>query len=250
VGVVVTLALASARADVGSDTTRGYNGSGAARGYNGSGAARGYNGSGAARGYNGSGAARGYNGSGAARGYNGSGAARGYNGSGAARGYNGSGAARAYNAADCTFGAGFSVAVMGPIESISTAGDTSLVTVLGQAFEVYADGSLGVGDYVVAAQDPELGAIVYPVGAPYVPGVSAVKVKAEITRVDSALGTLAVGTTAVDYTPILSIDPTFAPSVGDVFEGSGIQADSKGVVLAGPSIGPEVGCSAEDDGRM
>jgi hypothetical protein len=138
---------------------------------------------------------------------------------------------------------------MGPIESLSSTEDTSVVVVLGQTFEVAADSSVAVGDYVVAAQDPELDAIVYAVGAPYVAGVSPVRVKADVTAVDSMLGTLALGPTAVDYTPILSVEPTFAPEAGDTLTVSGIQALPRGMVIAGPNIATEVGCSALD-GRM
>jgi hypothetical protein len=222
---------------------RGYNGS-ANRGYNGS-ANRGYNGS-ANRGYNGS-ANRGYNGS-ANRGYNGS-ANRGYNGS-ANRGYNGS-ANRGYNGsaarAECTaFGGGYSVAAMGPIESIGAQGAS--VTVLGQTFETDASG-LEVGDYVVAGAHPIFGATVYEVGSSYIPGVSAVKIMAAVTAIDTRVGTASLGATKVDYTASLSTNPALALAVDQPFVAVGTQPVAQGVIVAGPNSGAAVGCAALD-GRM
>jgi hypothetical protein len=220
-GVALTVLFgASATAETSSDSTQGYNGSGV-RGYNGSGV----------------------------RGYNGSGV-RGYNGSGV-RGYNGSGV-RADTGDGCStgFGDGFTVAAMGPVDSISVAGRTLTVSVLGQAFVVAADeSSFAVGDYVVAAQHPSLGTTIYDVGTAYIAGVSLVSVKGLVTHVDHRVGTTAIGAATIDYTALLSGTPEVAPQIDETFEAVGIQPVAGGLIIAGPAEGDTVGCSALD-GRM
>jgi hypothetical protein len=198
-------------------------------------------------GYNGS-AARGYNGS-AARGYNGS-AARGYNGS-AARGYNGSAARGSDSVCADDFGSGFTVAVMGPIESITSTGATATLVVLGQVFESDSEDSsdFAVGDYVVAATGTVVGTTVYNAGAPYVPGVSIVRINAVVTGVDARLANASLGSTHVDYSAALSGNPAFVPDVDRPLQVVGTQPIGQGAVLSGPGTSAAVGCPALD-GRM
>ena len=106
-----------------------------------------------------------------------------------------------------------------------------------------------VGDFAVAGTDPSNGATAYHVGSVYVPGLSRVRVKAPVTAVDTGVGTASLGAASVDYTALLSADPAAAPDVGESFTASGIQPVAQGVILAGPSAGGTVGCSALD-GRM
>jgi hypothetical protein len=122
--------------------------------------------------------------------------------------------------------------------------------VLGQMFEVPADDAVAKGDYVVAAQlDAEATGIVYPVGVPYVPGVSLVRIKASASRVDLGTGQATLGATHVDYTTLLSTSPGFAPQANAVLAFVGIQPAPGGVIIAGPDPNAAVGCSVLD-GRM
>jgi hypothetical protein len=177
-----------------------------------------------------------------ALGYNGSGLA-GYNGSGLA-GYNGSDAGRAAKPNVCyEFGAGFAKAAMGPVESVSLSGDRMTVQVLGQTFESVADESLSTGDYVVAAATEEhAGAILYQVGSPYVPGVSAVRIRALASSVDNQFGQVVFGAARVDFTSMLSTYPSLAPDADSVLVFVGTQPVPGGVILAGPDANGAVGC--------
>ena len=99
-------------------------------------------------------------------------------------------------------------------------------TVAGQTFRVAADqaADFAVGDYVVAgAARSDATAIVYHVGAPYVPGVSTVRAKGAVGSVDSATAKLAIGALTIDYAQQLSAEPAFSPAMGDVVEVAGIQ---------------------------
>jgi hypothetical protein len=243
---VASLVVGSVTAGTSSDAVRGYNGSGAPRGYNGSGAPRGYNGSGAPRGYNGSGAPRGYNGSGAPRGYNGSGAPRGYNGSGAPR------SSEAQVLSSCAaFGDGFDVAAMGAVESVSQAGEMVTLVILGQTFDIPAAAAdeFDIGDFAIAATSATSGTVAYHAGEPYVAGISAVSLKAPVSTVDAHIGRASVGAAVVDYTALLSASEAEVPRLGESFVAVGTQPVLGGVILAGPSTGSAVGCSALD-GRM
>jgi hypothetical protein len=117
-------------------------------------------------------------------------------------------------------------------------------------FEVRDEGAFAVGDYVIAASDPDgLETVVYHAGSTYVPGVSTVRIKAVASSVDAQRGTVFLGPTAIDYTAILSNDPAMVPQVDQVFDAAGIQPVSQGLVIAGPSDSSTVGCSVLD-GRM
>jgi hypothetical protein len=146
---------------------------------------------------------------------------------------------------------GFSVATMGPIETIAVDGNVTALVVLGQTFETSTDEVFGlaVGDYVVAAAHPGIGTTIYPVGTPYVAGVSTVKIKATVTALDASVGSASLGSTAVDYTATLSSNSAVLPLVDQPFEVIGTQPVAQGVILAGPSASAEVGCPALD-GRM
>jgi len=188
---------------------------------------------------------RGYTG-GDVRGYTG-GDVRGYTG-GDVRGYTGGDVApRGYGArADCkAFGDGFTVAAMGPIESIVQNGDAATLVILGQAFEIPVADSAGfaLGDFAVAGKGSANGATVYHVGSVYVAGVSGVRLKAPVTAVDGNLGTASLGAATVNYTALLSADPGAVPEVGESLAIAGTQPVARGLVLAGPSTGGTVGCS-------
>jgi hypothetical protein len=126
---------------------------------------------------------------------------------------------------------------MGPVESIKVVTDDVVtLVVLGQAFTATADAteSLGLGDYVVAGSDGgESSAIVYSLGTPYVPGVSTVGIKGTVAKVDPALGTAIVGSTALDYTAELAVSPDGAPVEGALIEAIGIQPNPQGTVIIG-----------------
>ncbi len=192
------------------------------------------------------------------RGYTGSGVLNGYTGSGVLNGYNGTGIVgfsrrpgagqdipRCYS-----FGDGFATAVMGPVESIVVTGDSMTIRVIGQMFDLPADDSLAIGDYVVAAAaEGQAEGVVYLVGATYVPGVSTVRIKASASSVDLGVGQAMLGATHVDFTGLLSSTPSLAPRANDVLVFAGIQPAPGGVIIAGPDPNGAVGCSASD-GRM
>jgi hypothetical protein len=79
-------------------------------------------------------------------------------------------------------------------------------------------------------------ALVYHVGSPYVPGLSVVRLRGAVQSVDAATGRLSVGALVVDHTYQLSVEPTFAPSVGETIEVRGIQPAPKGVLIAGEAV--------------
>jgi hypothetical protein len=140
---------------------------------------------------------------------------------------------------------------MGSIEAVAVNGDSTTLTILGQVFETSTEESLGfvAGDYVVAAVHSSYGTTVYSVGTPYVAGISTVRIKAPVTAIDVRLGKASFGSTTVDYTGILSGNPSTAPEVGKAFEVVGTQPVAQGLVLAGPGESTAVGCPALD-GRM
>ena len=202
--------------------------------------------SGVLRGYTGS-ALSGYTGSGLS-GYTGSGLS-GYTGSGLTSVSSGQRASRAIPTCS-SFGEGFTSAAMGPVETAIATDDNTTIKVLGQMFELQAGDEFAVGDYVVAAQlEGQTRAIAYPVGLPYVPGVSAVRIKATASSADLNAGQVAFGPTRVDFTPLLSAAPLFAPQPNDLLVFAGIQPMPGGVVLAGPDSSVAVRCSGLD-GRM
>ena len=123
--------------------------------------------------------------------------------------------------------------------------------ILGQSFEIPSAASVGfvVGDFAVAGTDPGNRATAYHAGSVYVAGLSKVQLKAPVTAVDASVGTASLGAAIVDYTALLSADTQAAPKVGQAFTVAGIQPVAQGVVLAGPSAGGTVGCSALN-GRM
>jgi hypothetical protein len=208
---------------------RGISGSNA-RGISGSNA-RGISGSNA-RGISGSNA-RGISGSNA-RGISGSNA-RGISGSNA-RGISGSNARGSSGSDGYEFGAGFGVAAMGALESISIEGSAGVLVIAGQSFSVARDEAslVTVGDYVVAAAaHAGSTAVVYHVNLPYVPGVSTVRVKGVVRSADVATGQLSVGSLAADYTPLLATSPTFSPAAGETIEAAGVQPALGGVLVVG-----------------
>ena len=124
----------------------------------------------------------------------------------------------------------FDSVAMGPVERL----EDSELSVLGQTF---LDGGSGadvvVGDYVLAAgSDGEL-QILIPMGTQYVPGASPVMIRGYVSGVDASVAVLTVGGVTLDYSPQLSIAPTFSPTVGSPIEFSGTQPLPGGSVLLG-----------------
>jgi hypothetical protein len=76
---------------------------------------------------------------------------------------------------------------------------------------------------------------VYHVGRPYIPGVSAVGVKALVASVDASRGSVTAGALVIDYTPHLSVDPTLAPSAGETVQAVGTQPVARGALVVSPS---------------
>jgi hypothetical protein len=126
---------------------------------------------------------------------------------------------------------------MGALDSISVDGAAVIFSVAGQSFTVSPDeaAAFALHDYVVAAASGDGPAVVYHVGAPYSPGVSAVRVKTQVASVNLATGTLSAGGLSVDYTPHLSVDPTLAPSAGASVEVSGTQPARGGILVVSGS---------------
>jgi hypothetical protein len=137
---------------------------------------------------------------------------------------------------------------MGPVESVAVSGAAATVRVAGQAFNIDAVSAIEfrVGDYVVAAADDSQMAVVYHTGLPYVPGVSAVRIKGLVAEVDTATGTLTVGNLTIDYTAHLSADPTLSPSVGDSVEAAGVQPVSTGALVI-PASGSALSISTDGE---
>jgi hypothetical protein len=208
------------------------------QGLSGSGVVKGLSGSGVVQGLSGSGVVQGLSGSGVVQGLSGSGVQRraGNNG----RGLGSSGAMAASRSARPTrFGDGFALAAMGRLDAVSNKTGVATFEVAGQSFSVAAEqaSEFAVGDYVVAgAVRSGAAALVYHVGAPYVPGVSAVRLRGAVQSVEMATGRLAVGALVVDHTYQLSIEPTFAPSVGDTIELQGVQPAPRGVLIASEAV--------------
>jgi hypothetical protein len=177
---------------------------------------------------------------------------RGMSGSGV-RGMSGSGVRGAVANEDSSagpaaeFGAGYSVAVMGLLESAERTADAVQLTVNGVSLTASLDSDaadLSVGDYVVlAASEDGRVSVSYGVGAPYVPGVSAVVVKAPITGVAAAIGRFQLSGLTVDFSSQLVHDAGFAPDEGDVVIVRGAQALGHLLVL-----GTEAGALAVVDG--
>ena len=154
------------------------------------------------------------------------------------RGNNGRGLSGG-TASPTRFGDGFVLAAMGRLDAVSNKGSAATFEVAGQSFSVSAEqaSNFAVGDYVVAgAVRSDTAALVYHVGSPYVPGLSLVRLRGAIQSVDMATGQLAVGALVVDHTYQLSVEPTFAPAVGDTIEVRGIQPAPRGVLIAGQAV--------------
>jgi hypothetical protein len=131
----------------------------------------------------------------------------------------------------------FAAGVMGPVEAVSLSGTVATLTVLGQQFVTTATlaGSLTHGDYVIVGNDGAEGsAVVYQVGATYVPGASTVAIKGIVAAANQALATVLIGETAVDYAAQLAIDPDLAPSPGQLIQLIGVQPLPEGTVIAAP----------------
>ena len=136
------------------------------------------------------------------------------------------------------FGAGLDLAAMGSLDGIAYDGAGATFTVVGQTFNVAAEqaADFAVGDYVVAGTAPSgAPAIVYHVGAPYVPGVSTVRVKGAVQVVDSSTARLTVGALTIDYAQQLSAEPSFSPVIGDVVNVAGVQPAPRSVLLVDAS---------------
>jgi len=124
---------------------------------------------------------------------------------------------------------------MGPVESVSAGGDLAHLTVAGQTFNVSASAAqdFAIGDYVVVASTgADSPSFAYHIGLPYVPGVSAVRIKGVIRSVDVALGRLSVGNITLDYTPQLAVFPSLTPAAGNIVEAIGVQPAPKGIIVA------------------
>jgi hypothetical protein len=123
---------------------------------------------------------------------------------------------------------------MGVVDAIVFDQEGARIVVAGQQFGVSAEdvGLFSVGDYVVAGvPNLQTSAVVYHVGLPYVPGVSPVRVNGAVTAVDSAKGTLSIGSLALDYTPQLATTPLLEPQVGDSAQAIGVQPARGGVMV-------------------
>ena len=129
---------------------------------------------------------------------------------------------------------------MGGLESVSRTGTSALISIAGQVFEVSAEDvdGLVIGDYVVAASGSGASPVVYQVGLPYVPGVSPTRVRGTVSAADMATGRLTVGELSIDYTQLLSSDPTLSPAVaGQTIEAVGVQPASGRVLIVNSAGG-------------
>jgi hypothetical protein len=136
------------------------------------------------------------------------------------------------------FGAGYVLAAMGSLDAVSADRDSATIQVAGQTFPVEADqlSVLAAGDYVVAGiAESGANAVVYHVGLPYVPGVSAIRVRGPVGSIDPTTGNLVIGSLSVDYTPQLSAEPGFLPDAGDVVEVVGVRPSSDATLIVGSS---------------
>jgi hypothetical protein len=154
--------------------------------------------------------------------------ARGIHGSGA-RGIHGSGARGIHGSGSRTF----QMAVMGPVELISTSDSTNTVTVLGQTFSTTAEmiETLSAGDYVVIAGTGGVASVMYNVGQQYVAGSSPVWVRNTVGTVEPGRASLTLGGVVLDYSTQLSIDPNFSPVEGDLIEVEAVQPLPGGTLI-------------------
>jgi hypothetical protein len=125
---------------------------------------------------------------------------------------------------EATFGDGFDLAVMGPVELIgasSTGG--AQVTVAGVTVDVDAldAGELNVGDYVVVGALSASSPAIYAMGIPYIPGVSTVRLRGAVNGVDAGNGTVSIAGAVVDYTSALVENPQLSIAVGDTINVGG-----------------------------
>jgi hypothetical protein len=122
---------------------------------------------------------------------------------------------------------------MGDLEAVGPAGDTTSITIAGQVFHVSTEDvrEFAVGDYVVAAANGDAAPVIYHVGLPYVPGVSPTRVKGAVNSVDLPMGRFTVGDLTIDYTQLLSANPTFSPVLGEIVEVLGVQPASGSVLI-------------------
>jgi hypothetical protein len=130
------------------------------------------------------------------------------------------------NGRSAGFGAGFELAAMGAVDKIAHNVSGTTIAVAGQEFKVSADraSEFAVGDYVVAGTiGAGVGAFIYHVGSPYLPGVSSVRIKGTVGSVGVARAELTIGSMTINYAQQLSADPAFWPIVGDVVDVVGVQ---------------------------
>jgi hypothetical protein len=210
--------------------TQGFSGSNE-QGFSGSNAdTQGFSGSNE-QGFSGSNAdTQGFSGSNA-QGFSGSNASmRGFSGSNE-QGFSGSNTAS-------RFAGAFPLAAMGAVDAVLQDGDSATLTVAGQVFRVAREeaATYRQGDYVVAGSTA-VGAlaVVYHVGMPYIPGVSAVRLKAPVGSVDVSRGSITAGALVIDYTPHLSVAPTFTPAAGETVQAVGTQPVPRGALVVSPS---------------
>jgi hypothetical protein len=136
------------------------------------------------------------------------------------------------------FATGFRLAAMGVVDAVFEDRDSATLTVAGQSFSVAREDvfAFRLGDYVVAGSTAaDALAVVYHVGMPYVPGVSAVRVKAPVDSVDTARGSVTAGALLIDYTAHLSVDPNLEPLPGQTVHVAGTQPAPRGALVVNPS---------------
>jgi hypothetical protein len=130
----------------------------------------------------------------------------------------------------------YTSAAMGPIESIAqNTNGSSTITILGQSFVSWLEGTpAGVGDYVLAGshENGEL-AVLMPIGESYVPGASSVWLVGAVDAVSAPIAQFSVGSISVDYSALLSADPTLAPQSGDMIDVFGLQPAPGGSLVLG-----------------
>jgi hypothetical protein len=136
------------------------------------------------------------------------------------------------------FATGFRLAAMGAVDAVFEDRDSATLMVAGQSFRVAPEDAFAfrMGDYVVAGSTAaDTLAVVYHVGMPYIPGVSAVRVKAPVGSVDAARGSVTAGALLIDYTAYLSVDPNLEPVPGQTVHVAGTQPVPRGALVVNPS---------------
>jgi hypothetical protein len=126
---------------------------------------------------------------------------------------------------------------VGPVESLDTTDDGFVtLTILGQHFKAEIDSAAAFsrGDYVAAATDADGDLLMlHSAGSEYRAGVSPVALRGNVTAVDSARAEVTVGGLTVDYAAYLTVDPSYAPKIGDIVDANGTQPLPHGSLQVG-----------------